>query len=140
MSKKEFTLTEKEQHALLAHVFPVFGLMTSRSVSDVARVGVGAVAAEGLLFLAATAGGYILRPPVFARHTVGPAKTFWEIRHLMAQRTVAGLMRLSTSRFALPTLGAVVLAGGVYATTKLSADVTHGPFGSVVVMPRIGIF
>ena len=54
--------------------------------------------------------------------------------HLAVKRTMFVVTKGPT------VIAAVALAAGVSALTSPSADVEHGPYGSVKVIPRLGVF
>ena len=58
-----------------------------------------------------------------------------------AQSNYLAAMQFQRMMTAAPmAIGVTTVAVGVHATTKPGADVSMGPFGSVRVMPRLGIF
>ena len=66
--------------------------------------------------------------------TVGAGVFYIAPTHLAAKRTMHVVTKGPT------VIAAVGLAAGVSALTTPSADVEHGPYGSVRITPRLGIF
>jgi hypothetical protein len=69
-------------------------------------------------------------------YDTGSALTY----RMFRSRVWPSMAQLVRTPIGMGTLGVAALAGGVYSTTKPGADVNHGPYGSVSVVPRLGIF